>query len=245
MVIEKEGSYMLKYEAIAAKLRKDITQGKYSAGQQLPLEKEMCAQYGVSRITIKRAMDQLVKQGLVVKRRGSGTFVKSLDDTDVKELGMANQFNGFTATFKGRQVSTKVLRFDIVHPTSEVANKLQMSTDDFIYYVVRVRSLEGHPIVIEYTQMPIQLIPGLKRQIIEKSIYGYIENDLKLKIQSAHRTVRAIMPTEEEKKELAIEGILPLLEVEQVAFLDDGRPFEYSVAHHRGDRNVFRSVSIR
>jgi len=245
MVIEKEGSYMLKYEAIAAKLRKDITQGKYSAGQQLPLEKEMCAQYGVSRITIKRAMDQLVKQGLVVKRRGSGTFVKSLDDTDVKELGMANQFNGFTATFKGRQVSTKVLRFDIVHPTSEVANKLQMSTDDFIYYIVRVRSLEDNPIVIEYTQMPIQLIPGLKRQIIEKSIYGYIENDLKLKIQSAHRTVRAIMPTEEEKQELAIEGILPLLEVEQVAFLDDGRPFEYSVAHHRGDRNVFRSVSIR
>ncbi len=236
---------MLKYEAIAAKLRKDIMSGKYSAGQQLPLEKEMCAQYDVSRITIKRAMDQLVKQGLVVKRRGSGTFVKSLDDTDVKELGMANQFNGFTATFKGRKVNTKVLRFDIIHPTSEVANKLQMSTDDFIYYVVRVRSLEGEPIVIEYTQMPIQLIPGLKRQIIEKSIYSYIENDLKLKIQSAHRTVRAIMPTEEEKKELAIEGILPLLEVEQVAFLDDGRPFEYSVAHHRGDRNVFRSVSIR
>ena len=236
---------MLKYEAIAAKLRKDIMSGKYSAGQQLPLEKEMCAQYDVSRITIKRAMDQLVKQGLVVKRRGSGTFVKSLDDTDVKELGMANQFNGFTATFKGRKVNTKVLRFDIIHPTSEVANKLQMSTDDFIYYVVRVRSLEGEPIVIEYTQMPIQLIPGLKRQIIEKSIYSYIENDLKLKIQSAHRTVRAIMPTEEEKKELAIEGILPLLEVEQVAFLDDGRPFEYSVAHHRGDKNVFRSVSIR
>ncbi len=236
---------MLKYEAIAARLRHDIIGGKYSAGQQLPLEKEMCAQYDVSRITIKRAMDQLVKQGLVVKRRGSGTFVKSLDDTDVKELGMANQFSGFTATFKGRKVSTKVLRFDIIHPTSEVANKLQMSTDDFIYYIVRVRSLEGEPIVIEYTQMPIQLIPGLKRQIIEKSIYSYIENDLKLKIQSAHRTVRAIMPTEEEKKELAIEGILPLLEVEQVAFLDDGRPFEYSVAHHRGDRNVFRSVSIR
>ena len=167
---------MLKYEAIAAKLRKDIMSGKYSAGQQLPLEKEMCAQYDVSRITIKRAMDQLVKQGLVVKRRGSGTFVKSLDDTDVKELGMANQFNGFTATFKGRKVNTKVLRFDIIHPTSEVANKLQMSTDDFIYYVVRVRSLEGEPIVIEYTQMPIQLIPGIKMNVLEHSIYHYIDD---------------------------------------------------------------------
>jgi GntR family transcriptional regulator len=53
------------------------------------------------------------------------------------------------------------------------------------------------------------------------------------------------MPTPEERKELQIEGVLPLLEVTQVAFLDDGRPFEYSIAHHRGDCSNFRSVSIR
>lgn len=244
-MIQEEGSFMLKYEAIAKELRDDIVNGVYSPGQQLALEKEMCEQYGVSRITIKRAVDELVKQGLVVKRRGSGTFVKSLEDQDVKELGMANQFNGFAATFKGRDVGTQVLKFDIVHPEKEVAAKLQITEDDFIYDIIRVRSLDGEPIVVEYTQMPIQLIPGLKRHVLENSIYSFIEGDLKLKIQSAHRTVRAVMPTDEEKQELAIEGVLPLLEVEQVAFLDDGRPFEFSIAHHRGDRNVFRSVSIR
>ena len=244
-MIQEEGSYMLKYEAIASDLRKQITDGVFTPGQQLALEKEMCTQYGVSRITIKRAVDELVKEGLVVKRRGSGTFVKSLEDEDVKELSMANQFSGFAATFKERNVGTKVLRFDIIHPEEEVAAKLQMSVDDFIYDIVRVRSLDGQPVVIEYTQMPIQLIPGIKRQVLEKSIYGYIEEELKLKIQSAHRTVRAVMPTEEEKKELDIKGVLPLLEVTQVAFLDDGRPFEFSIAHHRADRNVFRSVSIR
>lgn len=236
---------MLKYEAIASDLRKQITEGVFTPGQQLALEKEMCTRYGVSRITIKRAVDELVKEGLVVKRRGSGTFVKSLEDEDVKELSMANQFSGFAATFKGRNVGTKVLRFDIIHPEEEVAAKLQMSVDDFIYDIVRVRSLDGQPVVIEYTQMPIQLIPGIKRQVLEKSIYGYIEEELKLKIQSAHRTVRAVMPTEEEKKELDIKGVLPLLEVTQVAFLDDGRPFEFSIARHRADRNAFRSVSIR
>lgn len=244
-MIQEEGSFMLKYEVIAKELRDDIVNGVYSPGQQLALEKEMCEQYGVSRITIKRAVDELVKQGLVVKRRGSGTFVKSLEDQDVKELGMANQFNGFAATFKGRDVGTQVLKFDIVHPEKEVAAKLQITEDDFIYDIIRVRSLDGEPIVVEYTQMPIQLIPGLKRHVLENSIYSFIEGDLKLKIQSAHRTVRAVMPTDEEKQELAIEGVLPLLEVEQVAFLDDGRPFEFSIAHHRGDRNVFRSVSIR
>ena len=244
-MIQEEGSFMLKYEAIAKELRDDIVNGVYSPGQQLALEKEMCEQYGVSRITIKRAVDELVKQGLVVKRRGSGTFVKSLEDQDVKELSMANQFNGFAATYKERDVKSKILRFDIVHPEKDISAKLQITEDDFIYDIIRVRSLDGEPIVIEYTQMPIQLIPGLKRSVLEKSIYSFIENELKFKIQSAHRTVRAVMPTEEEKQELAIEGVLPLLEVEQVAFLDDGRPFEFSISRHRGDRNVFRSVSIR
>ena len=163
---------MLKYEAIARELREEIQQGKYTPGEQLALEKEMCQQYGVSRITIKRAVDELVKQGLVVKRRGSGTFVKSLKDEDVKELSMANQFSGFAATFKGRKVASKILKFEIIHPAAEVAAKLQLSVDDFVYDIIRVRLLDDQPIVVEYTQMPIQLITGLKRQTLEKSIYS-------------------------------------------------------------------------
>ena len=236
---------MLKYEKIAEDLREDILRGKYQSGEQLALEKEMCAQYKVSRITIKRAVDALVSQGLVVKRRGSGTFIKSLKDEDVKELGMANQFSGFAATYRDRKVETDILRFDIVHPDEAVAAKLQITTEDVVYDIIRVRKLDGEPVVIEYTKMPIQLIPGIKKSVLETSIYAYIEKKLKFKIQSAHRTVKADMPTAEEKKALQIEGILPILEVEQVAFLDDGLPFEYSVSRHRGDRNVFRSVSIR
>ena len=236
---------MLKYEAIANRLREDIQQGKYEPGQQLALEKEMCREFGVSRITIKRAVDELVKQGLVVKRRGSGTFVKTMENEDVRELSMANQFSGFAATFAGHDVKTRVLRFDIGHPSEQVAEKLQLSTEDFVYRIERVRILDGQPIVIEYTQMPIQLIPGIRQQVLETSIYHYIEQDLGLHIQSAHRSVRADMPTDREREELQIEGTLPILEVSQVAFLDDGRPFEYSVSRHRGDKSNFRSVSVR
>ena len=154
---------MLKYEKIAEDLREDILRGKYQSGEQLALEKEMCEQYKVSRITIKRAVDALVSQGLVVKRRGSGTFIKSLKDEDVKELGMANQFTGFAATYRDRRVETDVLKFDIIHPDEAVAAKLQITTEDFVYDIVRVRKLDGEPVVIEYTKMPIQLIPGIKK----------------------------------------------------------------------------------
>lgn len=98
---------MVKYQEIANKLRSQIQAGVYKAGEQLALEREMCEQYGVSRITIKKAVDQLVKDGLVVKRRGSGTFVKSLADEDVHDISMANQFSGLSKAFEGHKVVTK------------------------------------------------------------------------------------------------------------------------------------------
>lgn len=236
---------MIKYEQIANELCTAIQSGKFRSGEQLPLEKEMCEHYGVSRITVKRAVDELVKMGLVVKRRGSGTFVKSLDCHEVKDLSVPDQFLGFAATFKNKNVHTKLLRFDIVHPSAEVASKLQVPEDDFVYDIIRVRYMGDEPMVVEYTMMPIAVIPGLKKEHLLNSIYSYIETDLGLKIQSAHRAIRALMPTDEEKKELAITGIMPVQEISQVAFLADGRPFEYSIAHHRADKNTFRTVSVR
>lgn len=163
---------MLKYEKIADEIRQAIRKGKYSSGDQLPMEKEMCKQYQVSRVTIKRAMDELVKQGLVIKRRGSGTFVKTLDDSYVKRLSLStsNQLYGFRETYKGRSVRTEVLQFEIVHPSKEVAVKLQMSTKDFVYDIIRVRILDDVPRVIEYTMMPIQLVPGIRYEVLEDSI---------------------------------------------------------------------------
>ncbi|WP_139379694.1 GntR family transcriptional regulator, partial [Zoogloea sp. LCSB751] len=75
--------------------------------------------------------------------------------------------------------------------------------------------------------------------------YGYIEKNLKLKIKSARRIIRAILPNELEQEYLAIENNFPILEVEQVGFLDNGQPFEFSTAHHRSDRIEFRTVSIK
>lgn len=235
---------MNKYEEIAQDIYKDIANGKYEPGSQLALEKEMCAYYGVSRITIKRAVDELVKQGLVVKRRGSGTFVKGVQEEDVENVGMGGQFGGFTNTYEGREVTSEVKRFEIVHPDKDIAEKLKISTDDFVYDIIRVRYLDGKPINIEYTNMPIDVIPGIKHDVLLKSIYNYIEKTLNLQIQSAHRAISADMPTETEKEYLQIEGVLPILQVAQIAFLSDGRPFEYSKARHRADMSVFRAVSI-
>lgn len=236
---------MAKYEEIAEDIRSRILSGNYNPNEQLPLEKQMCESYGVSRITIKKAVDELVIQGLVIKRRGSGTFVKAVDDDAVQELSLAKQFAGFTETHKGKTISSKIVRFEVVHPTEEIATKLKITIEDFVYYIIRTRYADDEPYVIEYIYMPISLIPGIKNDILLSSIYGYIEKKLKLKIKSAHRTIRAILPNELEQEWLKIENNFPILEVEQVGFLDNGQPFEYSNAHHRSDKIEFRTVSIK
>ena len=236
---------MSKYEEIAEDIRSGILSGKYNPNERLPLEKEMCEYYGVSRITIKKAVDELVIQGLVIKRRGSGTFVKAVGGADVQELSMAKQFEGFSESNKDKNVYSKVVKFEVIHPSEEIATKLKITCDDFVYYIIRTRYADDEPYVIEYTYMPIGLIPGIKNDILINSIYNYIEKKIKLKIKSAHRIIRAILPNELEQKWLKIENNFPILEVEQVGFLDNGQPFEYSKSHHRSDKIEFRTVSIK
>lgn len=234
-----------KYRQVADKIRQAVWQGKYPAGSQLPLERELCAEFAVSRITIKRAVDELVSDGLVVKRRGVGTFVKSLDDHAVHKLSCASQIGGFSEYFHGHDVHTEVLHFAIIHPAKEVAEQLDMSVDDFVYDIRRLRCADGEPVVIEYTQMPINLIINLKQGHLSGSLYQYIEDELGLRIQSAHRNLRAVMPNDEEQKLLKVTEAMPLLEVAQVAYLADGRPFEYSLSRHRGDKMKFQAISVR
>lgn len=123
---------MLKYEQIALDLQDKILSGKYKENEQLPLEKEMCEYYNVSRITVKKAVDKLVMSGLVIKRRGAGTFVKSVDNENVNEISKSRQFAGFTNTSLCKKVTSKVLEFKVVNPSEEIAKKLKVNQSDFV-----------------------------------------------------------------------------------------------------------------
>jgi len=238
-----KGDRMTKHEIITDEIRKKILNGEYKVNTQIPLEKELCEAYKVSRITIKKAIDQLVLEGLVVKRRRAGTFVKGVaDEGDGEGL---HQMNGLFRTGDKINLISEVLKLEIILPPAEVAEKLMLSKEEFVYDIIRYRHNGKSWAVIEYTYMPINLIPGITKSVLEKSVYHYIEHELKLRIQSGHRIVRAIPPRELEKKYLNMKETDPVLEIEQVGFLDTGVPFEYSHSCHRGDCYEFRTVCIR
>ena len=227
---------MLKNELEIQDLKQNISRGTYAPYSQLPSISQLCEQYGVSKITINKALDALQSQGLISRRRGSGTFVKKLEDyTQIKpSQEVSGQMEGFLAehTARGEKVHTKVYVFEVERPSEYIAHALDINQQDFVYRIIRVRYTNDIPLVIEYTYMPIDEIPNLKMTHLNTSIYSYIEHDLGLKIANAHRVIRAVLPTAKECKRLNIENDEPMLEVEQIGYLDDGRPFEYSIARH-------------
>ena len=235
---------MLKYEKIAFDIKEDILSEKYKPNEQLPFEKELCEKYNVSKMTVKKALDLLVNDGLIIKRRGSGTFVKDITEKEIQRIIEKKQFSGLTTTSIGHKVTSKVLEFKIINATKEIADILKIEEDEFIYFVHRVRYVDDKAVVIEKTYIPLNLIPGMKLADVKKSIYRYIKDKLGLNIQSAHSTVRAMKSDELDRKYLNLEKDEPILEVERVAYLDNGKVFEYSFSRHRYDKFEFKSITV-
>ncbi len=233
---------MTKYEVVLGDIRKKIQNGTYAVNEQLPTEMELCDTYKVSRITVKKAIDQLVVEGLVIKRRGAGTFVKGLTEYEGK---LMTQMNGLFSTLDKSRIKSEILLFEVIPAGQGIADKLNISPEDFVYHIIRYRYGEKSYQVMDYCYMSIDLIPGLKKDILYHSIYEYIEKTLGLRIQSAHRTIRARRPDEYDKKYMKMKDTDPVLSIEQVGYLDSGVPFEYSDQHHIGDDFEFKTVSIR
>ena len=164
---------MLKYESVADDIRKKIAAGEYGPNDQLPTTPELCDLYDVSKITIKKAMDELVQQGLIARRRGSGTYVKRVPQPEAQSPSgwdMSSQMAGFCADHPGVKVTSDVHEFSVVRPKPEVAELLGMDPDEFTYYVCRTRLIDDVPQVIEYTFMPIKLIPDLRERNVEHDL---------------------------------------------------------------------------
>ncbi len=226
---------MKKYVLISNDIRKKILEGVYQANEQIPFEKDLCVEYDASKMTVKKALDMLVTEGLIIKRRGYGTFVKDLSRDEIERIAVANQFRGTTALNVGKEVKSTILEFQVVEASNPVKNKLNMKEDSFVYDIYRVRYIDGRPEVMEKMYMPIDLIPGLKKNNIEGSIYEYIEEDLGLKIQSGHRSISVRKATDLEQQYLEIEPGDPVAVAEQIAYFDTGVAFEYSISVHRYD----------
>lgn len=235
----------IKYKAIYEDMRNRIEGGEYQVGDLIPDELTMCRRFNCSRMTVKKAYDILVNEGYIYRRQGQGSFVlsHSLQHEQKIEIQERN-LTGFSGSTQGEGQS-KILRFQLIFASEEIAQHLNIRPNDPVYDILRVRLLNERPYVIEQTYMPPSVIPGLTRDILEGSVYEYIENTLGLRIGAAQKTTWADISNEMDHQELWLKEIEPVLVIEQVAFLDNAIPFEYSISRHHYDLFRFSVYSVR
>lgn len=240
---------MNKYESVASDIRSKIEDGTYAPGTRLPTIPAICEEYGISKITVKHAMDELERLGLIARRRGSGTYVKGgrheSSGVDTSSA-LSSTLGGFTAEHESLGEHTGVVLHDfaICHPDSSTAKALGVTEDDYCYHVVRTLMANDVPLQDQDVYIPMSVVPNLLRRHAEGSLYRYLEEELGLRVASAHRHVTAVHPTDKVAAHLGIASNVPVLRIEQISFLDDGRACEVSVSVH-APYYAFTSISTR
>jgi GntR family transcriptional regulator len=220
------------YAQVAAALRQEIGT-TLQPGDNLPTEPELGKRFGVSRITVRRALDELVAEGMVVRQQGRGTFVREPQITqDLSRLG------SWTAAIRQlgyvpQTVSTEITLLDA---SPELGAMLRLSAGGRLVCVQRVRYASGEPICLMTNYLAHGLVPGLEQAgLVDDSLYATLVAH-GLHPVRAEDTVEARPATAQEAEQLHIEPGAPLLQVTRQSFDARGRPLDVAIVANRSDR---------
>lgn len=235
----------IKFNEIYKDLKYKIEAAEYEYQQMLPSENTLVDIYHCSRNTIRRAIALLAEEGYVQPLHGKGVRII------YQPIAPATFLIGGIETFQEsairnhRKTVTKVVQFDEIICDERLSKRTGFQPDDDLYYVRRVRYLDGKPLILDTNFFLKRLVPGLTESIAETSIYEYIEKELEMAIVTSRRTmtVEHVTPADEAYLELGDYNCLAV--VTGQTFNDDGWMFEYTQSRHRPDSFSFQTIATR
>ncbi|MDR0921660.1 MAG: GntR family transcriptional regulator [Lactobacillales bacterium] len=237
---------MAKYEEIAKVLRERIKSEYYPPDSLLPNQVDLVEEFGASRMTIKKALNILALDGLIYSRRGAGTRILNRSFWD-KDTSPADEYRGLSKQMneQHRNLTSESIVFEIEFPDEKIQDKLLLNAHQPVYKIIRLRKIDEEPFVLEHTYMPAHIVPNLTEEHIATSIYSYLKGDLGLKFAGAYRNIQADKSDKYDQDYLECKVDDPILEVEQVVYLKDGRPVEYSRSRNRYDKRGYTVLDVQ
>lgn len=230
---------MKKYELVANNIKKQIISKYYAKGHILPDQQTLAHDFNVSKITIKNALDILANEGFVLKTSGFGTVVIGPSTLITDKDAPASNFEGLTTQEGADRVSSRVIKFDLEFPNDKVKKNLNLNGEEPVYHIIRLRLLDKAPFILENTYMPVNLVPGLTQSVLESSIYAFIRDSLHLKFAGIARNIQARQAGSLDISYLNVTEDTPILEVEQIVWLVNGTPIEYSTSRNASNKRAY------
>jgi GntR family transcriptional regulator len=226
------------YDQIERNLRDLIVNGRLKPGEAMPGEWDLADRYGVSRLTVRRALDELVRQNWLEKKHGVGTFVRqpSMASIAAGKLSFTEQMRSI-----GREPSSKFISQRVVSATEKIARALHIQEEDLILEITRVRLADNVPILLETACLATAQFPSLKNHdwSQEESLYKVLSDEYEINISAMDHTIKPVTLTETEARFLKAQTGIPALLSQIIAFTSNGMPVEYAWSVSNGDKSEF------
>src|SRR6201996_114826 len=223
----------LLYSRVETVLASEIADGDLKAGDQLPTEDSLIARFEVSRITVRRAIQNLVGRGLVEIRRGKGTFVAQPKVT--QEL---TELSGFVEDMQaaGRTPTARVIDQQTVAATDVVARHLSLATGTLVIRIQRVRLADGVAMSFDETYLPLDIGKKIITNDLEvEPIFSLLESKYNIPLIEAEYKLEAIAAEPHVAEALQVAGGSPIFRIERTSYTTGGQPIDYERLHYRGD----------
>lgn len=215
-------------------LRLSIASGEWEPNQLIPSENELSKQYGLSRMTVRSVINNLVNEGLLFRVQGKGTFVSApkISTKSPAYQGVREQLE-----MQGYKIETQIIENTFIKPDDRVREILEIPEDEEVKFIKRVRIADGIPVSIHSSYLPTSLCPEIPTdELATEQLCTIIEKRYGLRAASVSETLESVLATEEEAKLLKIEKRHPLLLLEDINRTWEGRVFEYTKIAYRGDK---------
>lgn len=223
------------YIQIHNHIKKDIESGRWKIGEKIPPERELSKAFGVSRMTLRQAIQTLVDEGILERKVGSGTFV-ARKKVQEKMIGITS-FTEITES-QGKTPTSKTVSYLVTTPSLSESEALSLSDKQKVLRMERIRYADKLPICFEVATVPYDLVSQFEKSEITSSLYKTLEKN-GFEIGHAQQTVSAMLASERIADFLNLKKGEAILRLRQITELKDGQPFEYVRTQYAGERYEF------